>query len=76
MNCPIGFFCPEKGMFFPKKCPKQYICSTRGLIVPELPCPAGAVCEGEQKTMFVNSPCRLIGSGESACKDDEIGFDE
>jgi hypothetical protein len=46
LPCPVGFICPDYGMYSPRVCPRGQVCDDTGLAVGgELkPCPPGHYC--------------------------------
>ena len=44
--CPVGKYCPDRGMPYAGKCPPGYICLTEqlGTVTQMEPCPEGFYC--------------------------------
>jgi hypothetical protein len=42
--CPLGHICPDWGLLLPEKCPPGFVCSSIGLSIPVVLCPAGFYC--------------------------------
>ena len=86
-ECPIGYYCPAYGLSDPLICSAGFVCSRKGLVSPNLPCPAGFYCLNGTKTSdpfrndttlrpYACSPgtfC-VAGTGYNEVKDGVVGY--